>query len=509
MKRLSKQLLQQGFVLPSNLTCGVLADFPERIVQFGEGNFLRAFADWMVDVLNEQGLFGGKVVVVQPIRHGMAATLNEQDGLYTVLLRGVQNGAVVETRRIVTAVSRVRNPYDAWEEVAGCFCNPALRFVVSNTTEAGITFVSEPHRPGQCPESFPAKVTALLFERFQAVKGDAAQGLIFLPCELIEHNGDALRRCVLQHTEAWGLSREFTDWVKNSNHFLNTLVDRIVPGYPHDEAEQLARELGYEDKLLDAGEVFHLWVIEGPRHLAEGIPFHRAGLDVIWTNDLAPYRTRKVRILNGAHTASVLAAFHAGLNTVREMVEDPVFGAFVRRVIFDEILSTVPLPEPEKVAYAEAVLERFRNPFIQHDLLSIALNSVSKWTVRVLPSLLDYLRAKDSLPPLLSFSLAALLYFYRGQRTGTDESTGLRGGRAYPIHDEPAVLDFLAECWTEFESHRDLRRLTTNVLTNKRLWGMDLDRVAGLAGIVTNALEQIRKAGMPRAAAKLLHRAPE
>jgi len=262
MNRLSKPLLQQGFVPPSNLTCGPLTGFPERIVQFGEGNFLRAFADWMVDVLNEKGLFGGKVVAVQPIRHGMAATLNEQDGLYTVLLRGVQNGAVVETRRIITAVSRALNPYDAWDKLARCFRSPALRFVISNTTEAGIAFASEPHRPGQCPESFPAKVTALLFERFQAVEGGPAKGLVFLPCELIERNGDALRRCVLQYAEAWGLSRDFANWVNGSNHFLNTLVDRIVPGYPHDEVEQLARELGYEDKLLDAGEVFHLWVIE-------------------------------------------------------------------------------------------------------------------------------------------------------------------------------------------------------------------------------------------------------
>ena len=504
MNRLSRQLLQPWTTLPANLTCGVLTDFPERIVQFGEGNFLRAFADWMVDVLNERGLFGGKVVMVQPIRHGMAATLNEQDGLYTLLLRGVQNGALVETRRIITAVSRALNPYDAWEEVARCFRSPALRFVISNTTEAGIAFASEAYRPGQCPESFPAKITALLFDRFRAVEGNAAKGLIFLPCELIEHNGDALRRCVLQHAEAWSLGSEFADWVSGSNHFLNTLVDRIVPGYPHDEVEQLARELGYEDKLLDAGEVFHLWVIEGPRHLAEEIPFHRAGLNVIWTDDLTPYHTRKVRILNGAHTASVLAAFHAGLNTVREMVEDPVFGRFVRRAVFDEILPTVPLPDQEKTAYAHAVLERFRNPFIHHDLLSIALNSVSKWKVRVLPSLLDHLHAEGSLPPLLGFSLAALFHFYRGRRTGPDGFTALRGSESYPIHDEPAVLGFFAECSAGAESHRDPRQFTTKVLGNEQLWGTDLNRVAGLAEIVTNALEQIRENGVRQTVEELL-----
>ena len=227
-------------------------------------------------------------------------------------------------------------------------------------------------------------------------------------------------------------------------------------------------------------------------------------MNVVWTDDLTPYRTRKVRILNGAHTASVLAAFHTGLNTVREMVEDSVFGPFVRRVIFDEILPTVPLPEQEKTAYAEAVLERFRNPFIHHDLLSIALNSVSKWKVRVLPSLLDYLHARGSLPPLLSFSLAALFHFYRVQRRGQDELSGLRGSDAYPIHDEPAVLDFFAECRAELESHGDLRRFAAKVLRNEQLWGMDLNRVTGLAGTVTNALEQIGKAGMRRAVEEMV-----
>ncbi|MCX7827034.1 MAG: tagaturonate reductase [Verrucomicrobiae bacterium] len=504
MKRLSRQLFQQGFILPPNLSCGTLADFPERVVQFGEGNFLRAFADWMLDVLNEKGLFGGKVVVVQPIRRGLAATLNEQDGLYTVLLRGVQNGAVVETRRIVTAISRALNPYDAWEALAQCFRSPALRFVISNTTEAGITFANEAYRRGQCPESFPAKVTALLFERFLAVGGDAARGLIFLPCELIERNGDALRRCALQHAEAWGLGQAFADWVRGANYFVNTLVDRIVPGYPRDEAALLARELGYEDELLDAGEVFHLWVIEGPRRLAEEIPFHRVGLNVVWTDDLTPYRARKVRILNGAHTASVLAAFHGGMNTVREMVEDPVFGAFVRRAIFEEILPTVPLPESEKAAYAEAVLERFRNPFIRHDLLSIALNSVSKWTVRVLPSLLDYFRARGCLPPLLCFSLAALLYFYRGRRTGPDTITGLRDHETYLVHDEPEVLAFFDACWEAPELRRDVRQLVAKVLGNEGMWGADLNRVGDLAGTVIRALEAIQADGMRQAVQKLL-----
>ncbi len=304
MKRLSRSLLQQRVAPWPPVAVGVLADLPETMVQFGEGAFLRGFVDWMVDIANEKGLLGGSIVVVQPIRQGTVRLLNEQEGLYTLLLRGVQGGQIVESRRIITAVRRAIQPYEQWEELAECFRNPGLRIVVSNTTEAGIVYVDEPYRPGVCPESFPAKAAALLVERFRAIQGDPAKGLIFLPCELIDRNGDALRRCILRHAEAWKLGPEFRRWIDEHNHFLNTLVDRIVSGYPRDDAARLAGELDYEDELLDAGEPFHLWVIEGPARLARELPLDKAGLNVIWTDDLTPYRTRKVRILNGAHTSA-------------------------------------------------------------------------------------------------------------------------------------------------------------------------------------------------------------
>lgn len=501
--RLSRAWLERSATLPSNITCGPRRLWPERVVQFGEGNFLRAFGDWMLDVLNERGLFGGSVVVVQPIRQGLAQMLNSQDGLYTLLLRGVQDGRVTEHRRIITSVSRALNPYESWEEVVRCFRNPEMRFVISNTTEAGIAFAEEARRPGECPESFPAKVTALLHERFEARRREPAPGLVFLPCELIEHNGTALRELVLRHAENWGLDRSFTEWVTGSNHFLNTLVDRIVPGYPRDEAPQLSRELGYEDALLDAAEWFHLWVIEGSSNLAEEMPFQRAGLNVVWTNDLAPYRTRKVRILNGAHTASVLAAYQGGLNLVREMMEDPLFGQFVRRTVFDEIVPTVPLDERERTDYARAVLERFQNPFVRHELLSISLNSVSKWKVRVLPSLLDFAQARGALPPRLCFSLAALIHFYRGEhRTGT-EWTGRRAGQSYPIRDEAVVLDFFQRIWSEFDQHRNPNTLTAAVLGHAPFWDRDLNAVAGLAEVVSKSLEAILQSGVRSAVAKL------
>ena len=422
--RLSRRLLRDGFTLAPGLVHGPLVDFPETVVQFGEGAFLRGFADWMIDLLNEKGMFGGHVVVVQPIQQGLAETLNQQGGLYTLLLRGVQEGQLAESRRIVAAIRRAIDPYQAWHEVVQCFRKPELRLIISNTTEAGIAYSAAPRDPSQCPESFPAKVAALLYERFQSWGADPGKGLIFLPCELIDRNGDQLQSTVLRHAEDWCLGPDFTQWIRSNNHFLNTLVDRIVPGYPRDEAAELTEALGYEDRLLDSGEIFHLWVIEGPQSLADELPLHKVGLNVVWTDNLTPYRERKVRILNGAHTASVLAAYHAGLDTVREMVEDPLFKRFLEKAIFTEILPTVPLAHEEKTAYAQSVLERFRNPFVRHELLSIALNSVSKWKVRVLPSLLDYQRQIGHVPTALAFSLAALIYFYRGTSRRT---TGVFG----------------------------------------------------------------------------------
>ena len=452
---------------------------------------MRAFVDWMLDVLNEQGMFDGRALVVQPIGQGMARQLNEQDGLYTVILRGIEGGKVSESRRLITSVSRGLNPVEDWPAVVGGFCQPEVRFVFSNTTEAGIAWLEEPFVSGRAPASFPAKVAALLYERFVKLGGDAAKGLIFFPCELIEQNGANLKSLVLKHAESWKLGAAFSDWVEKRNYFLNTLVDRIVPGYPAAEAAGLCAELGYEDRLLDAAEIFHLWVIEGPQHLADELPFHKAGLNVIWTDDMKPYRTRKVRILNGAHTASVLAAFHSGLNTVQEMMEDVLLGRFVRQVVFEEIVPTVPLPEEERRKYAEAVLERFGNPFIKHELLSIALNSVSKWKVRVLPSLLDHLKSRGQLPPALTFSLAALIHFYRGAAGSPRELTGTRNGMSYAIRDDQDVLRCFETAWRKFDQDRDVRALTETILANESLWGMNLVTLPGFADAVASHLEHL------------------
>ena len=498
MNRLNRALLAEGKLAveaskPSSLR-------PTRILQIGDGNFLRAFVDWMVDVANGAGLMNGEVIMAQPLERGMADLMKAQDQLFTVLLRGVQNGQPVQSKRLVTCVKDTLNPYAQWESMLAVAKDPALRFVVSNTTEAGIAYVEEDFVKGACPTNFPAKVTALLLARFDAFKGTPESGLVFLPCELIEANGSKLKQYVMRFAEDWKLSAEFVDWVKNHNVFCNTLVDRIVPGFPAAEAEALYTEFGYADPLTVAAEPFLLWVVEGPAKLAEELPLHKAGLDVVWTDDLQPYRTRKVRILNGAHTASSLAAFCAGLDTVREMTEDPVVSKYLNQVMFDEIVPFVPLPDAERRAYAETIMERFANPHIRHELISIALNSVSKWTVRVLPTVKDYAAKHGKAPAGLSFSLAALLNFYHGKFAANGEYQGQREQGNYPIKDNADILTIMEAAW---DGATDMDAVATKLLSDTRLWGEDLTRVPGLVEQVSAALNRIQAVGVKAAMSEL------
>lgn len=470
------------------------------VLQIGDGNFLRGFADWMIDIANEAGVLNAAVTLAPPLSVSIIDKLNAQDGLFTVLTRGVQAGAPTTVRRVVRCVARGVDPYQDPATLLACARDPKTRFVISNTTEAGIVYREQSYSSGEWPRSFPAQVAVLLFDRFQALGGGPDTGLVFLPCELIEANGATLREIVLRHARDWALPEAFGDWVAQHNHFLNTLVDRIVPGYPATETDKLFAEFGYTDTLLVAAEPFHLWVIEGPERLADEFPLHQAGLNVVWTDDLKPYRASKVRILNGGHTASVLAAFCGGLDTVGEMMEDPVVSRFLRRVVFDEIVPFVPLPEAERRQYAESVLERFANPYIRHELLSIALNSVSKWTVRVLPSLLDYAHTHGRAPAGLAFSLAALLRFYHGRFDAVGKFVGQREAGDYPIRDDRAVLDIFAATW------RDPAHAAPALLADVRLWGMDLNTIPELAPQVTNALDRIEAVGILSALAEMLDR---
>lgn len=469
---------------------------PVRAVQFGEGNFLRAFIDWMIQQMNKQGKFNGMVRIVQPLPTGMGEALNEQGGRYTLILRGLENGQPVEKREIIDCVKDCLNPYTRWDDVVDCFRGRDLRFVFSNTTEAGIEYKAEAYTPGQCQRTFPAKLTSLLYERYQTFGGVHDRALVIIPCELIDKNGTTLRDCMLRYAKDWGLPPGFATWLSEANVFVNTLVDRIVAGYPREDAAKLEAELGYRDALLDCGELFHFLVLEGPQALARELPLAKCGLQVVITDDQTPYRTRKVRFLNGAHTSSVLAASLSGLTLVDEMMNDADFGPFVHGVIFDEVFHTVDLPDDEKRFFAQSVMERFQNPYARHRLLSIALNSVSKWKVRVLPSLLDYRKLRGALPSRLIFSLAALLRFYEVESVGAGgEGVGRVDDRDYPIADSPDVLAFFAGETAKLRAGGDDAHYVRAVLGRQDFWGGDLNRVSGLAAAVTAALAAIHRDG--------------
>ena len=497
MEQLNRQFLNSHPEVTERITTGSLAtDMPERIIQFGEGNFLRGFVTWMVSRLNANGLFNGRIVVAQPLKVGLAKLLNDQDGVYTLLMRGIENGVRQDNREIITSVSRGIDPYSQWESLLECAHNPDMRFMISNTTEAGIVYVDEPRPRTECPVSFPAKVCAFLYERFKYFNGAEDKGMAMICCELIDRNGAQLRKIVLKLAREWELRKDFITWVENSCCFVNTLVDRIVPGYPRDNADELCQELGYNDQLLDTCELFHLWVIEGPKELAEELPFHKLGLNVIWTDDMTPYRTRKVRMLNGAHTSSVLGAYLAGIDTVGDMMNDELFSKFVEKALLEEILPQVPGEFESNRQFALSILDRFRNPFIRHELLSISLNSVSKWKVRVLPSVKDYFAANGRLPLLLTYSLSALIAFYHGVGSNEPELRGTRNGKSYSIKDGIDELVFFEKRWHAFHHNHDLRVLVGTILANEALWGEDLTLLPGMIDIVTSQLQSILTLGV-------------
>ena len=467
----------------------LLKDAPEKVLQFGEGNFLRAFVDYFFDVMNEKAGFNGKVVVTQPIGHGLADMVNDQDGLYTLFLRGSENGQKVNRKRVISALSRCLNPYNDYDKLMDCAKNPDLRFIVSNTTEAGIAYDPECKLEDVPPASFPGKLTVFLYERFK----NKLPGFIILSCELIDHNGDELRKCVHQYIDQWELPNEFRMWVDSDNIFCSTLVDRIVPGYPRAAASDICKELGYEDNLIDTGEVFGFWVIEGPQEIKRELPIDQAGLPIIVVDDVTPYKQRKVRILNGAHTSFIMAAYLSGQNIVRDCMKDDVIHDFMNHTIYDEVSPTLDLPKDVLMQFAADVTERFANPFIDHQLLSISLNSTSKWKARCMPSLLEYSkRNQGALAKYLTFSFAAYIAFYHN---GTEKGDGCliakRGEDTYEIKDDQWVLDFYYD-----HKEDDDAALVHAVVTNEKMWDGELERLAGFEEEVLKDLTLIRKAGM-------------
>lgn len=459
------------------------AVYPERIIQFGEGNFLRAFVDWIIFNMNQKADFNSSVVVVQPIEQGMVDMLNAQDGLYHLNLQGIDKGNEVDTIEMIDVISRGLNPYTQNDEFMKLAENPEMRFVISNTTEAGIAFDPACKLEDAPASSYPGKLTQLLYHRFQTFNGAADKGLIIFPCELIFHNGRELKKCINQYIELWNLGADFQAWFDNACGVYSTLVDRIVPGYPRDTIHEILEKIQVEDKLVVKAEIFHLWVIEAPESVAAEFPADKAGLNVLFVPSEAPYHDRKVTLLNGPHTVLSPVGYLSGLNTVKECVEHEVIGQYVDKVMFGELLETLDLPKSELEQFANDVLDRFRNPFVKHFVTSIMLNSFPKFKTRDLPGLKIYLDRKGELPKGLVLGLAGIVTYYKGGKRGEDVITP---------NDDAAIIALLQELWAT----GDVAKVAQGVLGAEMIWGEDLNQIAGLTEALTANLASIQEKGM-------------
>ncbi|MDU8925152.1 tagaturonate reductase [Pasteurellaceae bacterium LIM206] len=465
--------------------------YPTKIIQFGEGNFLRAFIDWQIDKLNEKTNFNSGVTIIRPINTDFPPSLNTQDGLYTTIIRGLdENGASVSENRIIRSVNNEINIYNNYDEYLALAHNLEIKFIFSNTTEAGISYHVSDKFDDKPAVSYPAKLTRLLYERFAYTKGDINQGFILLPCELIDYNGEQLKTLVLKYAEEWNLNAAFVHWINEANTFCSTLVDRIVTGYPRNEAESIESNLGYKDAFLDTAEYFYLFVIQGPQSLKQLFCLDKINLNILIVDDIKPYKERKVAILNGAHTALVPVAYLAGIDYVGEAMKDEQLYQFVKSTINNEIIPVLSLPKNELQQFADAVIKRFQNPFIQHQLLSISLNGMTKYRTRILPQLLAYIEKYHELPKRLTFAFAALIAFYKGERDG----------EPIPLKDDEFWLDNYTNWWQAVKTGDiTLMQLVHNVLSQQDHWEQDLTLIPNLVSTITEQLTMILEKGMRNA----------
>jgi tagaturonate reductase len=452
----------------------------------------------MLDIANEKDLFDGDIVLIKPIEYGSLDYFHQQNNRYTVSLRGRVNGQEQVSNRIITSIADAIDAYREYDRYASLSKIDTLRYVVSNTTEAGIVFDETDEMGLNPPKSYPGKLTKLLYERYLHFQGDLGKGLIILPVELIDDNGIKLKETVLQLVQLWGLEEAFTEWLLEACIFCSTLVDRIITGYPKDEAEDMWKNFGYIDHLIVTGEPFALWVIESDKKIEQELCLREAGLPVVFTDNQKPYKQRKVRILNGAHTSFALASFLAGNDYVLESMEDADIREFMTKTVYDEIIPTINLPKDDLISFAEDVSERFQNPFIKHSLLSISLNSISKWKARCLPSLLDYVEQYSKLPSHLTFSLAALIEFYTGSVIRDGALIGHRGNEEYPILDDIEILEFFA-----MNSGDELSGFIVNFLSKESFWDQDLTKLPFFTQTITDYVKAIRTEGVRAAIRRL------
>lgn len=463
---------------------------PVKIMQFGEGNFLRAFIDWMIEEMNNKGVFDGSVVVVQPMPFGRCKELKEQDGLYTLFLQGLNDGEVVKKHQVITCLDDFINPFDEYSKYLAYASSEDLQFIISNTTEAGIALDKTDTDFTVTPKSYPGKLLAFLERRYEAFNGDMSKGLDIIPCELIDYNGDTLKEVLKQLAEIKQMDAKFINWVLNANRFYNTLVDRIVPGYPRNEATELQQQLGYVDNNMVVGEIFLLWVIDGPKGLEERFPAPKASLNVLFVDSIKPYKERKVKILNGTHTCLVPVSYLSGIDTVRETIEDEQLNKFVLDFIYKEVVPTINIPFDQMDFYAKSVLERYANPFVRHELMSIALNSITKYKTRILPSVLQNIKDLKVFPKHALFSLAALIAFYRGKR----------GKETIALADDAKFLEMFASLWSNFDGSKEAcNKIVTAVLGMKDHWEEDLNSFDKVNEYVTECLYQITSTSMREA----------
>lgn len=467
---------------------------PIKIMQFGEGNFLRAFVEWIIQDLNDKGAINSSVAVVQPMPFGRVKELSEQDGLYTLRLEGIDKGRTVKSSRVIDVIGDCINPFTQYEHFLSYAKSEDLQVIISNTTEAGIAVDPTDTDFSQCPKSYPGKLLALLKARYDHFNGDMTKGLAIIPCELIDNNGDELYRCLTELAEINNMDGKFIDWMQTANHFTSTLVDRIVPGYPRNEIEEIQKETGYIDNNVVKGEIFHLWVLKKEPVVQKYLPADSTGLNVIFADSIKPYKQRKVKILNGSHTAMVPVAYLCGIDTVGEAVNDPVIGRYVHDFIFDEVNPTIDLPQNEMIDFANSVIERYKNPFIRHELMSIALNSTTKFRTRLLPTLEDYIRIKGALPQHLLFSFAAIVEFHKGWR----------GEQKIELKDDPEYLNHWAKLWADFDD--DYTKLAKAALSWTEAWEVDMNTLhPDITATVAKYLEDMDKNGMKAAVIRFVN----
>jgi tagaturonate reductase len=482
-------------------------DLPVKVVQFGEGRFIRAFLDYFIEIANHHHLFNGRVVVIQPQQTENAAMINAQNGLFTLCARGLTKGV---QRQELTIISSIKEAFAAktdWLKILNLAECPSVEFITSNTTEAGLVYDHTDSFENNPPVSFPGKVLSFLYRRFQFFDGSPTHGLKILPLELIENNGIVLRGIILKLAKHWNLGDKFIQWLETSNRFYNSIVDRIVTGYPAEkDLKEFQNMLGYEDKLFDVAELYYSWIIEASDRLQTKIPFDRAGLDVQFVSDLTNYFQRKVRILNGAHTSMTPIAYLSGKNSVKESIENPVIQGFIENLLEKEVIPFINLPSDELIAYKDIIIERFHNPFIEHKLLNITLYSISKMRLRLLPSIIAYYKRFQTAPPFSLFAFAAFLTFMRIREHINSKWSGQRGSEPYEYNDSPESLQIFYNAWNSINPSKkeDLHRLVSSICQNPALWNMDLTQLPSFVSIVASYIDQILKLGMISALQRFL-----